>query len=56
LAVEWLYTVHADGAVVWNRADDRARAHAWADAYGDAGGAQIALVRQWVDFLDQDKP
>ena len=56
MGVEWLYTVHAGGAAVWNRSDDRARAHAWADAYDKAGGAQIALVRQWVDFLDQDKP
>ena len=32
-AVQWLYTVHAGGAVVHNRAEDRRRAHDYADAY-----------------------
>jgi len=54
-AVQWLYTVHAGGAVVHDRADDRRRAHDYADAYLRARGPQAALVKQWVDYLDQEK-
>ena len=55
-AVQWIYTVHAGGAVVHTRAEDRKLAHAYADAYAKATGPQVALVRQWVDYLDQEKP
>ena len=55
LAVQWLYTVHAGGAVVHNRADDRKRAHEYADAYVRARGPQAALVKQWVDYFDSEK-
>ena len=51
-AVQWLYTVHSGGAVVHDRAEDRKRAHEYADAYTRARGPQAALVKQWVDFLD----
>ena len=56
VAVQWLYTVHSGGAVVHNRAEDRKRAHEYADAYTNAQGPQAALVKQWVDFLDSEKP
>jgi hypothetical protein len=55
LAVQWLYTVHAGGAVVHNRAEDRRRAHEYADAYLRARGPQAALVKQWVDYFDTQK-
>ena len=55
LGVQWLYTVHAAGAVVHNRAEDLKLAHAWADGYTNARGPQIALVRTWVDYLDNQK-
>jgi len=55
LAVRWLYTVHASGAVVHGRAEDRKRAHEYADAYLRARGPQAALVKQWVDYLDTEK-
>jgi VWFA-related protein len=54
--VQWIYTVHAGGAFVHNPVDDRKLAHVYADAYERAGGPQMALVRQWVDYLDQEKP
>jgi VWFA-related protein len=54
-AVQWLYTVHAGGAVVHNRSEDRKRAHDYADAYLRARGPQAALVKQWVDYLDTEK-
>jgi tetratricopeptide (TPR) repeat protein len=56
IGVKWLYTVHAGGALVHGRADDRRLAHAWAEAYEKAAGPQLPLVRQWVDYLDQEKP
>ena len=55
LAVQWLYTVHSGGAVVHSRAEDRKRAHEYADAYLRTRGPKAALVKQWVDYLDTDK-
>ncbi len=54
-AVQWIYTVHAGGAVVHNRAEDLRRAHEYADAYSSARGPQAALVKQWVDYLDTER-
>ena len=54
-AVQWIYTVHAGGAVVHNRGEDRKRAHDYADAYLRARGPQAALVKQWIDYLDTEK-
>jgi VWFA-related protein len=50
-AVQWIYTVHAGGAVVHNRAEDLKRARAYADGYAKTRGPQLALVKQWVDYL-----
>jgi VWFA-related protein len=55
LGVQWLYNVHAAGGVVHNRAQDVKLAHAYADAYEHAGGAQAALVKQWTDYLDRER-
>jgi tetratricopeptide (TPR) repeat protein len=55
LGVEWLYHVHAAGGVVHGQAQDLALAHTWADGYASRGGAQTALVKQWLDFLDGQK-
>jgi predicted Zn-dependent protease len=54
MEVQWLYTVHAAGAVVHNRTEDLKLARAYADAYAQAGGPQAALVRQWVEFLEKE--
>ncbi len=56
LGVQWFYTVHSGGAVVHGRMEDRKIAHTWADAYERARGRQIALVKQWIDYLDNEKP
>jgi Tfp pilus assembly protein PilF len=50
-AVQWLYTVHAGGAVVHSRAEDLKRARAYADAYARARGPQMPLVKQWLDYM-----
>jgi VWFA-related protein len=54
-AVQWIYTVHSGGAVVHNRSEDVKRAREYADAYASARGPQLALVRQWVDYLENGK-
>jgi VWFA-related protein len=53
LGVEWMYTVHAAGGVVHNRAEDVRLARGYAEAYEKAGGPQAALVKQWMDFLEK---
>ena len=55
MAVQWIYLVHAAGAYVHNRADDLKLAHSYAAAYERAAGPQIPLVKQWIDFLDNEK-
>jgi VWFA-related protein len=55
LGVEWLYHVHAAGAVVHNRSEDLKLAHEYADAYEKASGPNIALVKQWLGFLDNNR-
>ena len=52
LGVQWIYTVHSEGANVHGRADDARLARAYADMYEKAGGPQVALVKQWVAFLE----
>jgi VWFA-related protein len=53
--VQWLYMVHVGGAAVRSRAEDLKLAHGYADAYAKANGPQLALVKQWVDYLDNEK-
>jgi VWFA-related protein len=55
MAVQWIYLVHAAGAYVQNRPDDLKAAHAYADLYDRAKGPQVPLVKQWLDFLDNEK-
>jgi VWFA-related protein len=51
--VQWIYTVHVNGAIVHDRATDKRLAHDYADAY--ANGPQAPLVRQWIAYLDGEK-
>jgi len=53
LAIEWIYTVRAAGGVVQNRAEDVRLARAYAAEYEKAGGPQLALVKQWMAFLEK---
>src|SRR4029453_10237074 len=55
LGVEWLYQVHAAGAVVPNPPQDLKLARPYASAYEQAGGTQAALVKQWLDYLQNEK-
>jgi len=53
--VQWLYTVHAAGAVVNTRAQDLQLARDYAAAYERAGGPQAPLVKQWINYLEGEK-
>ncbi len=55
LGVEWIYHVHAAGALVHNRADDLKLARSYAAQYEKANGPKVELVKQWLDFLDHEK-
>ena len=46
--IEWIYRVHAAGAVVHSRADDLALARSYADQYK---GPKQQLIKQWMDAL-----
>jgi len=53
MGVQWIYTVHSEGAVVHGRAEDVKLARAYANRYEKAGGPQLALVKQWVEYLEK---
>lgn len=53
LGVEWIYHVRAAGGVVHTRAQDLRLARTYALAYEQSGGPQVALVRQWLEFLQK---
>jgi VWFA-related protein len=53
LGVEWLYTVRAAGGVVHNPAEDLRLARRYAEAYEKADGPKVALVKQWIEFLEK---
>jgi len=52
LGVEWLYVLHSAGYAAYAPAEDRQTARSWAETYGALGGADVALIGQWVDFLE----
>ena len=54
VALEWLYHVRSAGAVVHSRAEDLKLAQTYATEYERAGGRQMALVKQWLGFLEND--
>ena len=54
--VEWIFDAHRAGFVVHDRAEDRRLAHAYADQYLKAGGANEPLIKQWLNYLDKEMP
>jgi VWFA-related protein len=55
LGIEWIYQIHAAGGVVQNRSEDLKMARRYADEYAKANGPKQQLVKQWVDFLANEK-
>jgi VWFA-related protein len=55
LGVEWLYHLHAAGAVARTAAEDLALATTWANRYAGANGPLAALVGQWLQALQGNR-
>jgi VWFA-related protein len=51
--VEWIYHLRSANAVAQTPADDLRLARAYADAYEKAKGPQVALVKQWLQAIEQ---
>ena len=51
LGVEWIYLLHSAGYAAYSPAEDRETARSWAEAHRVNGGADVALVEQWVESL-----
>jgi len=49
--VEWIYNLRLAGASAHSPAEDAALARTYAAAYEQAGGRQLELVHQWLEFL-----
>jgi hypothetical protein len=54
-AVQWIYYLHLNGIVWSDRAADLAQARAYADAYARVNGANLPVVREWIDYLEQSR-
>jgi Tfp pilus assembly protein PilF len=52
LTVEWTYHLHAAGILARTRSEDLALARTAAERYERAKGPQLALVKQWMSFLE----
>jgi VWFA-related protein len=56
LGVEWIFQAHNGRAVIVSAAADLAMARRYAAEYAKANGPKQPLVRQWLDFLENEKP
>ena len=54
-AVQWFYTIHSSGAVVHDRRRDLELARQYATAYEKAAGPQLPLLKQWLNYLENEK-
>jgi VWFA-related protein len=52
MGVEWIYNLHTLGAVARSKPEDVKMARTYAGAYERAKGPQVALLKQWIEFLD----
>ncbi len=55
LAMEWIFQVHNNHTVVISPAADLTLARNYAAQYAKANGSKQALVKQWLDFLENEK-
>jgi hypothetical protein len=55
LVIEWIFQAHNNRSVVTNSAADLAMARNYAAQYASANGPKQALVRQWMDYLENEK-
>jgi len=55
LAMEWIFQVHNNHTVVISPAADLTLARNYAAQYAKTNGSKQALVKQWLDFLENEK-
>ena len=55
MGVEWIYQLRSAGVVAHSPAEDLAVARGYAEAYAAMKGPQVALVKQWMEFLERAK-
>ena len=53
IALHALYQVHTEGKTLGSADEDKAKAAAYARAYADAKGPQLALVEKWAEYLSR---
>jgi tetratricopeptide (TPR) repeat protein len=56
LVIEWLFTVHRAGGWVYDRPSDLARARTYAEQYLGSDLPNQPLVKQWLEYLEREKP
>jgi VWFA-related protein len=56
LAVQWLFNFHRAGAMVHGRIEDLRLAREYAGRYAKTNAPDQPLVRQWLDYLEKEKP
>ncbi len=55
LAIEWIFQIHSNRAVIVSPSADLALAQNYAGQYAKARGPNQPLVQQWLDFLENEK-
>jgi tetratricopeptide (TPR) repeat protein len=55
LGVQWIYELHRAGTSARTPGEDVKAARGYAAAYEKAKGPQIALVKQWMTFLEEPR-
>jgi tetratricopeptide (TPR) repeat protein len=55
LGVEWIYHLHTAGAVAQTPADDLKMARTYAAAYEKIKGPQIALLKEWLRYIERGR-
>jgi VWFA-related protein len=56
LVVQWLFNLHRGGAIVHGRVEDLQLARDSAARYAKTTAPDQPLVKQWLDFLEKEKP
>jgi Flp pilus assembly protein TadD len=56
LAMEWMFQIHSNHAVVVSQSADLAQARNYAAQYAKSNGTKQALVEQWLGYLENEKP
>jgi len=54
--MEWMFQIHSSHAVVVSRSADLAQARNYAAQYARSTGTKQALVKQWLAYLESEKP